>query len=523
MNKPSNDEKIAANTADKPDFHRQLNAMLHENSVRIMLFLGFSAGLPLSLVFGTLSVWLNEAGVSKSTITFFSWAGLGYGFKFAWAPLIDQARLPMLTRRLGKRRAWLFFCQCLLLVILAAMALIDPISTTYSLTVMALLAVALGFTSASQDIVIDAYRIEITPPELLGMSAASYSFGYRIAMIVSGAAALMLSEYFGSSKENYAYDAWQITYLLMALLMFVGITTTLLIREPAQGREPLDSNGSKQLMTLFIVLLVPFIGVQYGWKMLQNLLLDGVDIGTLGYFVLSVLRFTTAAVVCYIVARQLIQKQLVPAHIAADAYWQPVKEFIDRYPLKLVILLLLLIGFYRISDMVLGVIANIFYQDIGFSKTEFSLVSKTFGIAVTIIGTFIGGFLIMRLGVMRMMMLGAILAAATNLLFMIQAAAGDVLWLLFFVIIADNLAGGIASIAFVTFLSRLSNIQFTAMQYAIFTSIMVMLPRVIGGYSGTIVDTGGYSTFFLITTLMGLPVILLVYLVGKRLTFDEDT
>lgn len=507
---------------DKPTFRQQIHAITREPSVRIMLFLGFSAGLPLSLVFGTLSVWLQEAGVSKSTITFFSWATLGYGFKFAWAPLIDQARLPLLTTRLGKRRAWLIFFQLLLLLILAAMAFINPIGETYSLTVMALLAVALGFTSASQDIVIDAYRIEITPAELMGMSAASYSLGYRLAMIVSGALALMFSQWFGSSLDNYRYEAWQWTYLIMASLMFVGIVTTLFVKEPQHGREALDSAGSKQLITLFLVLLLPFIGVQYGWKTAQDTLLGETHLGALTDFIIAVCRFVFAVFICFILAKILIKNKVVPANIAADAYWRPVKEFIDRYPLKLVILILLLIGFYRISDMVLGVIANVFYQDIGFSKVEFSAVSKTFGIIVTIIGTFVGGFMIMRVGVMRMLMLGAILAAGTNLLFMLQAQAGDVLWLLVFVIIADNLAGGIASIAFVTFLSRLSNVEFTAMQYAIFTSIMVMLPRVVGGYSGTIVDNSSYSTFFLITTLMGLPVILLVYLVGKQLTFDED-
>ncbi len=501
---------------------QQLSIITQEKSVAIMLFLGFSAGLPFALVFGTLSLWLNEAGISRSTITFFSWAGLGYGFKFVWAPLIDQASLPLLTNWLGKRRSWLILWQFLLLLILAAMALVDPISTPHSLTLMAILAVALGFTSASQDIVIDAYRIEITPPALMGMSAASYSLGYRVAMIVSGALAMMLSQWFGSSLEHYLYEAWQWTYLIMAVLMLVGIATTLSVQEPENSRTPLDSSGSKQLISLFLILLVPFIGLQYGWKTGQNMLFDNTQLGALSLFILTACRFIFVIVICFFVARFLIQRQMVPAHIAAVAYWHPVKEFIRRYPLKLIILILLLIGFYRISDMVLAVIANVFYQDMGFSKAEIGTISKAFGIAITIVGTFVGGFMIMRLGVMRMLMLGAILAAGTNLLFMLQAQAGDVLWLLVLVIMADNLAGGMASIAFVTFLSRLSNIEFTAMQYAIFTSIMVLLPRVIGGYSGTIVDVSSYSTFFLISTLMGLPVIVLVHLVGKRLTFAED-
>lgn len=496
--------------------------MFKEKSLWVMLFLGFSAGLPLSLVFGTLSLWLNEAGVSKSTITFFSWAGLGYGFKFVWAPLIDQMRLPLLTQWLGRRRSWLLLCQLLLLVVLAAMALVNPVSTNYSLTLMALLAVALGFLSASQDIVLDAYRIEITPKKFLGLSASTYSLGYRLAMIVSGAVALILSEKFGSTKENYLYVAWQKTYLIMALLMLVGIVATLIGSEPRNAGEPLDSTGSKQLLKLFVLLLIPFIGVLYLWYPLLSLVMPVAEFGPLAKLLSGILRFITALLACYLVAVWLVRLGVVQMRIAGQAYWEPIKEFIQRYPLKLVILLLLLIGFYRVSDLVLGIIANVFYQDMGFSKTQIGTISKGFGIAVTLLGTFVGGYLIMRFGVMRMMMIGAITAAATNVLFMLLAVAGDQVWLLIAVIAADNLAGGVASIAFVTFLSRLSNIQFTAMQYAIFSSLFALLPRFIGGYSGTIVEATNYQTFFFISALMGLPVVLLVWLVSRSMVLDDE-
>lgn len=501
---------------------KEWKALLSEKSFWIMLFLGFSAGLPILLVFGTLSVWLNEAGVSKSTITYFSWAGLGYGFKFVWAPLIDQARLPFLTAWLGKRRAWLLLCQVFLLLILAGMALTNPIGHTYSLTIMALLAMALGFASASQDIVIDAYRIEITPPHLMSMSASSYTLGYRIAMIMAGAFALVISERFGSVLNDYQYAAWQKTYLIMAALMLLGIITTLVIAEPKNNKEALDSTGSKQLLLLFVVLLVPFIGGYYLWQPLVGTWIDTATLSPLGKFVMTVCRFSFVILLCFLAAKLLIQKQLIATEVAATAYWSPVKEFIQRYPLKLIIMILLLIGFYRISDMVLGIIANVFYQDLGFDKESIAYASKVFGIIMTLVGTFIGGYLTVKWGVMRILMLGALLAAVTNLLFMLLAAIGNVTWALYVIIAADNLAGGIASIAFVTFLSRLSNIQFTAMQYAIFTSIMILLPRLVGGYSGTIVEATNYPIFFLITTLIGLPVVGLVWLVGKRLTLSED-
>lgn len=495
---------------------------LSEKSFWVMLLLGFSAGLPILLVFGTLTLWLNEAGVSKSTITYFSWAGLGYGFKFVWAPLIDQARIPLLTTWLGKRRSWLLLCQSLLLLILVAMALTNPIAHNYSLTLMAVFAVALGFTSASQDIVIDAYRIEITPPHLMAMSASTYTLGYRLAMIMAGAMALILSQKLGSSLGEYHYLAWQKTYLIMAAFMLIGIMTTLIIAEPTQNKAALDASGSQQLLLLFVILLIPFIIIYTWWEPAIGYVFHLEDLSPFGAFLITILRFSTAVIVCYVVARLLINYNVVSTDIAATAYWSPVKEFIQRYPLKLIILLMLLIGFYRISDMVLGVVANMFYQDLGFNKADIAYASKVFGVIMTLLGTFIGGFIAIRIGVMGIMMWGAILSAATNLLFMILSAVGSQLWLLYLVIIADNIAGGIATIAFITFLSRLSNVKFTAMQYAIFSSIMILLPRLVSGYSGSIVDASNYSVFFFITTLMGIPVIILVWLVGKQLTFDED-
>nr|PID64892.1 MAG: MFS transporter [Gammaproteobacteria bacterium] len=402
------------------------------------------------------------------------------------------------------------------------MAMTDPKQGHTALITMALLAVALGFTSATQDIVIDAYRIEITPTHLLSMSAASYSLGYRLAMILAGGVAFILSDFFGSSLNNYQYVAWQWTYAIMSLAGCLGIVTTLVIREPVNSRPALGADGSKQLLLLFIILLIPFISIFYYWQPLWSQVIDFQQMSPLSLFLFKVLRFVIAALACYLTARLLIQSTWVSTDIAATAYWQPVKEFIQRYPLRLVILLLLLIGFYRVSDMVLGVVANMFYQQLGYSKTDIGIVSKTFGIGVTLLGTVIGGLLTVRIGVMRMMMLGAVLSAATNLLFILLAYSGAHLPLLFVVISADNLAAGFASIAFVTFLSRLSNIRFTAMQYAIFSSLMALLPRVIGGYSGTIVEAYSYPTFFLITTVLGIPVIVLVWLVGKQLTFADD-
>ena len=197
-----------------------------------LLFLGFSAGIPILLIFSSLSLWLREAGVDRSAVTYFSWAALGYSFKFVWAPIIDKLPLPVLTRWLGRRRAWLLVAQLAIIIAIVWMATTDLTRSDSALTIMAMAAVMLGFSSATQDIVIDAYRIEIADVDLQAMMSATYIAGYRIGMIVAGAGALFLAEAFGSSKEAYSQQAWMLAYFCMAGVMLVGVATTLLIREP---------------------------------------------------------------------------------------------------------------------------------------------------------------------------------------------------------------------------------------------------------------------------------------------------
>ena len=200
--------------------------------------------------------------------------------------------------------------------------------------------------------------------------------------------------------------------------------------------------------------------------------------------------------------------------------WRLSWNFFSVTVIKLAILLLVLIGLYRISDIVLGVIANIFFQDLGYSKKEIASVVKTFGLFMTIAGGFLGGILSIRFGVMKVLFLGALLTVLTNLLFMLLAVKGYDIQLLYLVISADNLSAGIASAAFVAFLSRLTNISFTAMQYAIFSSLMTLFPKIIGGYSGSIVENIGYTNFFLFASLLGLPVLGIIYLANKHLKFE---
>jgi len=495
-----------------------------------MLLLGFSAGIPLLLIFSSLSLWLREAGVERSAVTFFSWAALGYSFKFVWAPLVDTLPIPLLTRKLGRRRGWMLFAQCAIMAAITGMALVNPAEGNSSLTLMALAAVLLGFSSATQDIVIDAYRIESAESSLQALLSATYIAGYRIGMLVAGAGALFLASAFGSAKGAYHYHAWQWSYFIMAGFMLVGVFTTLVIPEPRTYQPPKTFNRTKdyvRFFTMFLAAVSGFILTFYYTGELANYLtttftelFGGTPIAR---FVVETVRMGTGVVVAWSVATLLIRGGVVSRDMMQETYIDPVKDFFGRYGIKSALLLLMLVGVYRISDIVLGVIANVFYQDMGFTKVEIASVVKTFGLFMTIAGGFFGGILSVRYGVIRILFLGAILSAATNLLFMVLASMGHNIEMLYLVISIDNLSAGLASAAFVAFLSSLTNIQFTAMQYAIFSSLMTLFPKILGGYSGTMVDSVGYANFFIMTALMGLPVLLLVWLAKNSLPLSPST
>ena len=496
---------------------QSLSAFIHPRVIS-MLFLGFSAGLPILLIFSSLSLWLREAGIERSAVTYFSWAALGYSFKFVWAPLVDSLQLPLLSNWLGRRRSWLMLAQFGIATAIVGMGLSNP---SHSLTAMAVAAVMLGFCSATQDIVIDAYRIESAKSDLQAMMSSTYIAGYRIGMLVAGAGALFLASWFGSSAEHYSYSAWQSAYFIMASCMSVGVITTLCIPEPQLQKAEQSYQDSVRFFTLFLLIVSSFIACFVlssdlaGQASAQ--LKDFSGNRALASFITESLRLVCAAGAAAVTAYACVSLNLVKRKVVDQTYIAPVRDFFQRYGTQAALLLLALVGLYRISDIVLGVISNVFYQDLGFSKIQIATVVKTFGLFMTLAGGFLGGLLSMRYGVMRILWLGAILSAATNLLFMLLASMGNELWMLYAVISADNLSAGIASAAFIAFLSSLTNISFTAMQYAIFSSLMTLLPKVLGGYSGALVDSVGYPQFFILTALIGLPVLLLIQLCGKYL------
>ena len=511
-----------------------LKSFLHPRVVT-MLFLGFSAGIPILLIFSSLSLWLTEAGVEKSAVTFFSWAALGYSFKFVWAPLVDRLPLPVLTKRLGRRRGWLLLSQLAVIGALFWMALTDPGTGVSSLTIMAFAAVALGFSSATQDIVIDAYRIDSAGDELQALMSSTYIAGYRIGMIVAGAGALYLAQYFGSTKDIYNYDAWRNTYLAMGAVMLVGIATTLVIKEPDNHSQKESTHRVEDHVRFFLAFLVSVIAFILVFRFSSGIVSAASSSLTelfnnrhLAGLIVSTARLVVAVAVVLGIVQLLNRTKAVNGTMIRAAYMEPIKDFFSRYGMSLAVLLLLLIGFYRVSDIVLGVIANVFYQDMGFSKIQIANVSKVFGLWMTIIGGFLGGLFAVRFGVMRILLLGAVLSAGTNLLFILLAnssGGGEIvegsgnISLLFIVIGADNLSAGLASAAFIAFLSSLTNVSFTAVQYAIFSSLMTLFPKVLGGYSGSFVESMGYTNFFIMTTLLTLPVIVLILFTRKR--FDK--
>lgn len=684
----------------------------------IMLFLGFSAGIPILLIFSSLSLWLGEAGIDKSAVTFFSWAALGYSFKFVWAPLVDELPVPVLTKLLGRRRAWLLIAQLLIICAISIMAFSDPSLGQSYLYQMAAGAVLLGFSAATQDIVIDAYRIELAETQMQTVLASTYNAGYRIGMIVAGAGALFLAAYLGTAKGNYIYEAWKWTYLAMAAVMLVGIATTLCIREPQvdRVRKEYKRVDYYRLVAVFFVSVVSFVlSYIYSGKFTEMLIQLWSIKDSFALFCFEALRFIGSGAVAFLVGSSLVKMGAVNKQMAYETWVNPVADFFKRYGVKLALVLLLLIGFYRISDIIAGVISNVFYQDLNFTKEQIAEAVKVYGVIFSLVGGFLGGLLAQRMNIMKLMFVGAILASSTNLIFIGLVKSGQPLndvvinvgeqsfktqadetgawaikvpveqlqanerltatasfqndtsqpvsvtlpyisqtgastallllpitadnvidqresegsivvrgqylatlaenqriqlsldgqsfdakldkegvfsaaipakllldsnskklnavlmqneraqqhtalnyqvdpaaeksatldvdlqpinlnkavdgqlevkgkvikeyssnWL-YFAIIVDNLASGLAGAAFIAFLSSLTSVSFTAVQYAIFSSLMTLTPKILGGYSGTIVSNIGYPNFFLLTTLIGIPILILVVWVAKLL------
>jgi|TARA_R110002072_G_scaffold9326_20_gene45549 PAT family beta-lactamase induction signal transducer AmpG len=416
---------------------------LYGNRRQLAIFLmGFSSGLPLLLGFSTLSYWLSTAGIDRTTIGLFAAVSTPYAFKFAWAPLLDHWKLPLFHRLLGRRRGWILFLQLLLVGAIVWLGSSDPLAAPLA---MALAALAVASLSASQDIVIDAYRIEILSAAEQGAGAAVTQAGYRVGMIAAGAGALALSDYL----------SWFLVFIIMAALVGVGMLGVLIGPEPRRpGAAALEDSAAQ-----------PWPG------------------------------FMKRAVIA------------------------PLADFVARPGWWLILLFVLL---YKYGDAIAGTMANPFYRELGFTGTEIASVTKLLGVAATLLGVFIGGWLVARVGLVKALLAGGVLQALSNLLFAWMAARGFQpgavadLDFLALAVGVDSFTGGLGSAAFVAYLSSLCNLAFTGTQYALLTSLMAFGRTLLSTGSGWLVDQSGWVEFFIATTFLALPGLLLLMIIARR-------
>ena len=410
-----------------------------ERPVLVVLVLGFSSGLPLALTGATLTFWLAEAQVDIAVIGFFAWVGIAYGWKFLWSPLLDRLHLPFVTRSLGRRRGWLLVIQALLFVAILALGQSDP---AVELGLTAFWAVVVAFLSASQDIIIDAYRVEILEERQQGAGAAAVTVGYRLAMLVSGAGALVMAEYYG----------WFAAYAAMAALVGVGAVAVLFYGEPAGSAEAVARTRHDLA----------------GW-------------------------LRQAAV-------------------------EPFADFFARNGVGTALIILLFIVFYKVGDALLGAITSPFYVSLGFEKPEVATIVKTYGLAATLAGVLAGGAIVRAVGLLRGLWICGIAQMLSNLVYIAQVQAGHDPLMLAVTITVENLTGGMGTAAFVAYLSSLCNLNYTATQYALLSSFMAQARTLLSGFAGLIQQEVGWVQFFMFTTLVAVPGLLLLLGLQRRTT-----
>lgn len=420
-----------------------------------MLLLGFAAGLPFLLVFSTLTAWLTEAGVKRASIGFFTWIGMTYSIKVFWSPIVDRIALPFLTLWLGQRRSWILLAQIMIAGGLVGMAFTNPAT---NLLQMAWFGLLVAFGSATQDISIDAWRVEAADVDRQAAMSAVYVFSYRMALIVAGAGALNLAVHF----------SWSQVYLMMASLVSVGILAVAFSSEPTRLRE----NESFVLEAR-----------------VQMFLLHNKDLPPLFQ---RMSAWFIGAVIC------------------------PFMDFFMRYRQQ-ALLFLVVIGGYRICDVCMASMAIPFYLDMGFTKQQIATVSGIWGVVMLIIGVFVGGLFLPRFGLMRLLLVGAIVSPAANLLFSVLAMMHNPsIWMLALPIVVENFCSGFAIAIFIAWMSSLTSSAYTATQYAVFSSLMTLPAKFIGGYSGLVVESQGYAFFFAYASVLGIPaVVAVIYLLNK--------
>jgi PAT family beta-lactamase induction signal transducer AmpG len=412
-----------------------------------MLCLGFSSGPPFLLVGNTLGFWMREEGIALTAIGFLSWVGLTYSLKFLWAPLIDKVDVPVIGRILGHRRGWMVLAQLGVIASLTAMALTGPGG---GLTLFGAFALGVAFASATQDIVVDAWRIEAaSDSDELGLLSAAYQFGYRIAILVSEAAILLIANHFG----------WRLSYTVMAVLMAIGVSASLIAAEPLRAQKAFESKAETPLWT------------------------------ARGFY---------------------------------DAVIGPFREFFRVYG-WLALLMLAMISFYQLPEYMTGPMYNPLYHDLGLSKDVVGSVRASIGLVATLVGITAGGFSALRFGYMPTLIAGIVLKMLVIANFATLAHAGPSVPVFGAVIAVDNFGIGFAGVALVTYMSSLTSLGYTATQYALLSSAYTYVGKFAKGFSGVIVERlavgrpllDAYALFFIGAGLLGLPALVLCIVLAR--------
>jgi len=402
--------------------------------VPAMLLLGFSAGLPLLLVFSTLSAWMAEVKIERAQIGALALISTMYGWKFVWAPLLDRYRVPALSKLIGHRRSWMLLSQTGVAAGLVGMAFSNP--GPGNLLPIVACAMVVAFCSASQDIALDAFRIESVAADYQPHAAATYTLGYRLAMLLAGAGPLLIAD-----RLN-----WPVAYLVMAVCMLVGPLALATVREASATREFASQTVSEWFET---TVLAPF------------------------------------------------------------------RNFFKRHG-ELALILLLFACCYRLADSLLGTMANPFYLELGFTKTQIGEISKVYGFFMTIFGAFTAVWVVEKLGLLRALWAAGILAALSNFAFVALAQQGAQIGWLIAAISADNFGSGLAGAVTIVFLTSFTDRKYSATQYALFSSLPQLVGKFLASGSGVVVDELGYQGFFLYTILAGIPGLLILAIYGRR-------
>ena len=487
---------------------------LRDRRVLVMLFLGAAAGLPYFLIFDTLSAWLRQSDLSLQDITVFALATLSYALKFVWAPLVDRVKIPILHGLLGQRRSWMALMQVLIVVGLWLIAGSDP---ALNLGQVAMLAAMVGLFGATQDIAIDAWRIEVVDESLYGTMAAAYQWGYRLAMITAGALPLVLADRYG----------WNLSYGVMAGCMLIAVGATLLApREKAQrpiinltadmiphpAREAVEWGGRLALILLgallagsglaanatFLNMAFSLFGQSAEAAEAFKAMWESRQTGIFVQFPAVLAGLGLIALACV----PLPGTPTRPGVYLRRAYGEPLGNFFDRFSLKFGLLILALICMYRLSDFVLNLM-NPFYIDLGFSLTQIAEVRKVYGVVASLVGITVGAWSVTRFGILRTMVIGVFASPLSNLVFIGLATQGPSMAALYGAITIDNFATGYAGTALIVYMSSLTATGFTATQYALFSSLYAIIGKIVASQSGRIVEgsarvaeAGGFTSVF---------------------------